>query len=136
MLSSASESAGATRALLARVPAWSALSAVVGLPQEPAWLADALLASRTQFLFNVLTPCVAAAPKVPSQRPVVRLHRCVNMLDTHWTPGLRVQCCTLNAEFGLELHLGCDPSESISRIDALALFWRGFVGPKRCPDFG
>ena len=119
------------------MPAWSALSAVVGLTQKPAWLADALLTSRTQFLFNVLTPCVAAAPKVYSQRPcVVRLHQCANMLDMHWRAVLRVQCYTLNADPGFELYLGCDLPKPILRTDALALFWSEFVEPKRCPVFG
>ena len=72
-LSVVSESAEATIGLLVCLPSWSAFTAVVGSVQEPAWLADALLASRMQFLFNVLTPCVAAAPQVSCQLQVLQL---------------------------------------------------------------
>ena len=47
-----------------RLPRMTALTARVPPSDQPAWLADAVLASRMQFLMYVLTACVAAAPEV------------------------------------------------------------------------
>ena len=64
VLGAASHSAAATRHLLERLPPLTALTARRPPSDQPAWLKDAVMASRMGFLMTVLTACAAAAPQV------------------------------------------------------------------------
>ena len=63
-LAAASHSAAATRQLLDCLPPMDALLVRGTSMDQAAWLTDTVLASRVQFLMNVLTACVAATPEV------------------------------------------------------------------------
>jgi hypothetical protein len=78
-LGAASHDAAATRQLLDRLPPLGALTGRHPPSDQPAWLKDAVMASRMQFLMNVLTACAAAAPQV--RRKAAPQHSCVYGVD-------------------------------------------------------
>ena len=73
-LGAVSQSAAATRQLLQCLPPLATLTARHPASDQAAWLADAVMASRMQFLMGLLTACAAAAPQV--SRAEVLQRRC------------------------------------------------------------
>lgn len=64
LLSHAAGSPAVTSQLLQCLPCYAEVASSRGTAARPAWLADAVLASRVHFLMSMLTPCAALLGQV------------------------------------------------------------------------